>query len=97
MTLLELEMMPDHMRCFAQVPPTLGFSGELQRLTGYSARMLFKHSPRLRSRFCTGHLLSPGKFYRRLGSVTDEEVRHYIASSNRGVRSQTTLARYPAL
>ena len=69
----------------------------LNLLKGYSAYMIFKHHPWLRRHFRTGHFWSPGKFFRSVGSVTDDAVRHYIAESNRGARTQQILTRYPAL
>jgi putative transposase len=97
MKLVELEVMPDHVHCFVDLPPTLSVCRALQLLKGFSARMIFKHHPWLRSHFRTGHFWSPGKFYRSVGSVTDEAIKNYIIASNRAARQQTSLTRYPAL
>ena len=97
MRIIELEVMPDHVHCFLELPATLCVADALQRLKGYSAFMLFKHHPWLRRYFRTGHLWSPGKFFRSVGSVSADAIQHYIAQSNRGGRTQTLLNRYPGL
>jgi putative transposase len=97
MRIIELEVMPDHVHCFVDLPPTLSVSEALQRLKGYSAYMMFKHHPWLRRHFRTGHLWSPGKFFRSVGAVTADAIQRYIAQSNRGAREQTSLKRYHGL
>ena len=97
MRIIELEVMPDHVHCFVDLPSTMSVAAALQRLKGYSAYMIFRHHPWLRRHFRTGHLWSPGKFFRSAGSVTADAIQHYIAESNRGSREQKLLTRYPAL
>ena len=97
MQLIELEVMPDHVHCFVNLPPTMSVSIALQRLKGYSAHLLLKHTPWLRNQFPTGHLWSPGKFFSSIDNTTIDAVKHYIAESNRGARTQQLLTRYPAL
>ena len=97
MTIIALEVMPDHVHCFADLPPSLSVAAALQRLKGFSAYILFKNHPWLRRYFRTGHFWSPGKFFRSVGTVTADAVTHYINESNRGDRTQTFLTRYPAL
>ena len=91
MRIIELEVMPDHVHCFVDLPPTMSVSRALQLLKGYSSYVLFKQYPWLRKYFRTGHLWSPGKFFRSVGSVTAEAIKKYIAESNRGSRNQTIL------
>lgn len=95
--ILELEVMPDHVHIFVELPPRMSVSKVLQCLKGFSSRMLFKHFPWLRRYFRTGHFWSPGKFFRSVGSVSDEAIRHYIAQTNRGARNQRLLTGYPGL
>ena len=96
MQIIELEVMDDHVHCFVDLPPTMSVSEALQLLKGFSAYMIFKHHPWLRRHFRTGHLWSPGKFFRSVGAVTADAIQRYIAESNRGSRLQTTL-RYHGL
>jgi putative transposase len=97
MTLYELEVMPDHVHCFVEVPPTMCVSKALNLLKGYSSYKLFRKHKWLRGYFRKGHFWSPGKFFRSVGNVTAEAIRNYIAESNRSSRQQQSLTRYPAL
>ena len=76
-----LEVMPDHIHMFLTFKPSASVSGVLQRLKGISARRLFERFPELRKRYWGGHLWSPGKFFRSVGSTTDWAVKHYIEYS----------------
>ena len=95
--LIEHEIMPDHIHCFVELRPTMSVSTAIRLLKGYSAHMLFRHFPELRRQFRTGHLWSPGKFFRSVGSATADAIQHYITESNRGQRHQQQLTRYPGL
>ena len=97
MTIYELEVMPDHVHCFVEVPPTMSVSHALNLLKGYSAYKLFRKHKWLRNYFRKGHFWSPGKFFRSVGNVTGEAIKNYIAVSNREGRQQQSLTRYPAL
>ena len=97
MTIIELEVMPDHVHCFVELPATLSVAKALQLLKGYSAYIIFKHHPWLRNHFRTGHLWSPGKFFRSVGSVSADAIQHSIRASNRAAKGQRLLAGYPGL
>ena len=96
-TLYELEVMPDHIHCFAEIPPTMSISKALNLLKGYSSYKLFQKHKWLRAYFRKGHFWSPGKFFRSVGNVTAEAIKNYIAESNRIVIRQQSLTRYSAL
>ena len=93
----ELEIMPDHVHCFAEIPPTMSISKALNLLKGYSAFKLFAKHKWLRNYFRKGHFWSPGKCFRSVGNVTAEAIRNYIAQSNRETNRQQLLNRYSAL
>jgi putative transposase len=97
MTTYEMEIMPDHIHLFVEVPPTMSVSEALNKLKGYSSYKLFRKHTWLRRYFRTGHLWSPGKFFRSVGNVTAEAIKNYIAQSNRLSQSQQLLMRYSAL
>jgi len=97
MTIYEMEVMPDHIHIFVEVPPTMSVSKALNLLKGYSSFKLFQKHKWLRKYFRTGHLWSPGKFFRSVGNVTAEAIKNYIAQSNRLSQSQQLLMRYSAL
>lgn len=91
----QLEVMSDHIHLFAEVPPTMSVSKAFQLLKGNSAYALFRKQPWLRNYFKTGHLWSPGKFFRSVGNVTAKTVAQYIAQSNGNWKNQDLLTRYP--
>jgi putative transposase len=97
MTLYELEVMPDHVHCFVEIPPTMSVSKALNLLKGYSSYKLFAKHKWMRTYFRKGHLWSPGKFFRSVGNVTAEAIKNYIACSNRNYPMQQSLTRYSAL
>ena len=78
---ISLDVQPDHVHCFVSFRPTVPVSRVFQLLKGVSARRLFQEFPHLRRRYWGGHLWSPGKFYRSVGSTTDRAVKHYIECS----------------
>ena len=97
MKLYELQVMPDHVHCFVEVPHTMSVSKALNLLKGFSAYKLFRKHKWLRTYFRKGHFWSPGKFFRSVGNVTAEGIKNYIARSNRSFIQQQTLQRYSAL
>ena len=76
-----LEIMPDHVHIFVEIPPTMSVSKALQLFKGISSYKLFKQHPWLRKHFRRGHFWSPGKFFRSVGNVTAETIQHYISES----------------
>jgi len=77
----ELQVMPDHVHLFVEVPPTMSVSKTLQLFKGISSFKLFRQHPWLRKYFTKGHFWSPGKFFRSVGNVTAETIQHYISQS----------------
>lgn len=77
----ELQVMPDHVHLFVEIPPTMSVSKALQLFKGISSYKLFKQHPWLRRHFRKGHFWSPGKFFRSVGNVTADVIKHYIAES----------------
>ena len=95
--LYELEVMPDHVHCFVEIPPIMSISKALNLLKGYSSYKLLRKQPWLRAYFRRGHFWSPGKFFRSVGNVTAEAIKNYISESNRNTRQQQLLTGYSAL
>ena len=96
MQILELEVMSDHVHLFVDISSTMSVSQALQLLKGFSSKKIFEHHPWLRRHFRTGHLWSPGKFFRSVGNVSAESIKNYIAGTNRSAKFQSLLSRYPA-
>ena len=79
--IFELNIQPDHVHLFCDIPHTMAVSKALQFLKGYSSYALLKKHPWLRNHFRKGHFWSPGKFFRSVGNVTAETIQQYIAQS----------------
>jgi len=74
----ELQVMPDHIHLFVELPPTLSVSKALQAFKGISSRVL-----RRRFKFLTRipMIWSKGKFFRSVGNVNFQTIQHYISQS----------------
>ena len=77
----ELQIMPDHVHLFVEIKPDDQISKVVQLFKGISARRLFQRFPELTLRVSQKHIWHPGKFYRSVGNVTADTVKHYIACS----------------
>lgn len=80
-TVYELQAASDHVHIFLGTGPSHCVSEVIRLLKCNSARMLFKEFPELKRHFWSGHFWSSGKFYRSIGQVTAETIKHYIAKS----------------
>ena len=74
----ELQVMSDHVHLFVECPPTICVSKALQLFKGISSRVLRRNFSYLRE---YKHLWSPGKFFRSVGNVTSDVIKHYIRES----------------
>ncbi len=74
----ELQVMPDHIHLFVELPPTISVSKSLQLFKGKSSRIL-----RRRFKFLNNipMIWSKGKFYRSVGNVNFETIQNYILES----------------
>ncbi len=78
--IIELQILPDHVHMFVSVDPDDSIARAVRLFKGVSARRLFQRFPEL-ARFSREHVWSAGKFYRSVGNVTADTIRHYIARS----------------
>jgi len=78
---ISLEVRPEHVHCFVSFSPDVPVSKVLNILKGVSSRYLRDKFPHLQRTYYGGHMWSPGKFYRSVGSTTDRAVKHYIECS----------------
>ena len=74
----ELQVMPDHIHLFVDLPSTMPVSKALQLFKGISSRMLRRRYSYLR---IYESLWSPGKFFRSVGNVTADVINNYIKYS----------------
>lgn len=76
--ILKGHMKPDHVHLFVSVPPRLSVSKMMQYIKGKSSRKLQQVYPTLKKRYWGQHMWSRGYFCASSGSVTDEQILHYI-------------------
>src|SRR5271157_3093648 len=77
MTIHALEIMPDHVHLFVESDPTRCVAEIVNRLKGYSSRMLRQEFSSLRSRLPT--LWSRSYFASSIGHVSAATIERYIA------------------
>lgn len=77
----EVQVLSDHVHLFVGFKPNVCVSRVVQLFKGVSARRLFQVFPHLRRIYRRGHLWSRGKFYRSVGNVTADTIKHYISKS----------------
>lgn len=86
MTIHALKVMPDHVHVFVGLHPSMSVSDMFQKLKGISSFAFSKDFPWYKQKFRMPCLWSKGKFFRSVGSVTAEAVKHYIENSTRNQR-----------
>ena len=80
-----LEIQPDHVHLFVDFPPSFSVSKVVQLFKGISAYRILHKFPSIRNTFLRrNHFWSAGKFYRSVGNVTAETIKHYIEESQDG-------------
>lgn len=77
MTVHALEVMPDHVHLFVESDPTRCVAEIVNRLKGYTSRVLRQEFPALRSRLPT--LWSRSYFAGSIGHVSAATIERYIA------------------
>ena len=73
---LDMEIMPDHVHLLLDVNPKIGVFRVVNKIKGYTSRVLRKEYPVLRRRLPT--LWTHSKFISSVGAVTLEVVEKYI-------------------
>ena len=83
-TVVEQEVMPDHVHVFVSAPPRWSPAELVKVLKSVSARQLFEEFPPLRERMWGGELWSDGYFVRATGdAVTADIIQRYIRYQRR--------------
>jgi putative transposase len=78
MTIHALEILPDHVHLFVASDPTRCVAEIVNRLKGFTSRLLRQEFPSLRSRLPT--LWSRSYYAGTVGHVSEATVQRYIAS-----------------
>ena len=77
-TILELEVLPEHIHMLISFPPKLSPSSVVKSFKGTSAREWFKHYPETKKMLWKGHLWSPSFYMGTVGITSLETVKRYI-------------------
>ena len=88
-----MEVVEDHVHLFLEFHPSTSLSKVIQHLKGGCSHRLFKLHPELREKYRGGSLWSSGKFYRSIGNVTADTIRHYINDSQRKPKKEFRSSR----
>ena len=80
MKILQGHVSADHVHMLISSPLSLSPAQIAQYLKGVSSRKLQDEFPHLKKRYWGQHLWARGYFCASVGSVTDEQIREYIAS-----------------
>lgn len=75
-SIIELEIMPDHVHLLLDVNPHKGIYSILGKIKGFTSKELRKDFPELKSKLPT--LWTRSKFISTVGAVTLETVKQYI-------------------
>lgn len=74
--ILDMEIMPEHVHLLLDVNPQIGISKTIAQIKGYTAHILRKEFPRLKSQLPC--MWTRSKFISTVGSVTLDVVKKYI-------------------
>lgn len=75
-TVLDMEVMPDHVHLLIDVNPKVGVFSAVNKIKGYTSRTIREEFPNMRKRIPT--LWTRSKFISSVGTVTLEVVKRYI-------------------
>jgi putative transposase len=89
-----MEVVDTHVHLFLEFHPGNSLSEVIQYLKGGSSYRLFKLHPYLKKRYWGGSLWSSGKFYRSVGNVTADTIKHYIKESQGKTSEKSQLHRF---
>lgn len=76
--LVDLEVDIDHVHVIADLPMAMAPTEALNKLKGFSSKIIFCLVPNFRKRYKKGHLWSPGKFAASIGHITLENAKKYL-------------------
>ena len=74
--IIEMEVMPDHVHLLIDSNPRVGIYNQINKIKGYTSRLLREEFPFLRKKLPT--LWTRSKFISTVGSVSIEVVKKYI-------------------
>ncbi len=93
-TVVELNVQPDHVHCVVLLPWTMLPCTAAGLLKGGSAFVLFRAEPRFRLRYPRGHFWSTGLFCRTVGSADLSTVVGYVRNQDNHHAQQGDLKQW---
>jgi putative transposase len=75
-SIVEMEVLPDHLHLFVKPPPTASPHWIVQQLKGYTSHELRKEFSELRTRLPT--LWTRSYYVESVGHISEESIRRYI-------------------
>ena len=75
---IDVEVDIDHIHVIVGLPMTMPPTEALNKLKGFSAKIIFGLLPNFRKRYWKGHLWSPGKFAASVGHITLDYAKKYL-------------------
>ena len=90
-TVIELEVMPEHIHIFLSAPPFVAPTDIVKVMKGVTAKRVFERFPQLRRRkFWGNHMWSPSYYIGTHGQVSAETIKKYIDGTSNGRRNSST-------
>ena len=78
--IFEMEIVKDHVHLFLGIRPSQSISQVIGYLKGLSSRYIRHVFPEMKA-YHKQHMWSKGKYFRPIGEVDEETIRHYITES----------------
>ena len=83
-SIIELEVMPEHIHVFISTPPFIAPTDIVKVLKGVTAKRVFEKFPKLRKKeFFGNHLWSPSYYVGTHGDVSAEKIKKYIECTSK--------------
>ena len=76
-----LEVAPDHVHLFAELPISMSVSYAIRLLKSRSAKLMFQAFPNYRKLYPKGHFWNGYAYYESIGRVTASKIEKYIRES----------------
>lgn len=89
-----MEVVDNHVHLFLEFHPSSSLSKVIRYLKGGSSYRLFRLHPDLKNQYLGGSLWSNGKFYRSVGNVTADTIKHYIKEAQGKTSKEVQLHRF---
>lgn len=77
-TIMEVEVMPDHVHLLVDCSPQFFIPDAIKRLKGQTAKKLFELFPDIKKSLCGGHLWNPSYCAVSVSDRSIEQVKQYI-------------------